>query len=562
VLDPVVFLRVGRNHALAAAALPPVRRDRQALDVAGVGHGDHHVLLGDQVLDRELPLVRHDLGPALVAEPLCQLGQLFLQDLHAPRLRGEDLLALLDELADFLELLVQLRDLEGGEPGEPHVEDFGRLPLGQLVALAQRGVRGRRVLGLLDDLDHLVDVVDGDLQALEDVLAVLGALQLELGAAGDDGVAVLDEVVQQLLQVHLLRHAVREGQHDRAEGDLHLRALVELVQHHRGDRVALQLDDEPNPFPVALVAQVGNALQLLRDHEVGDFLADALGAHLIGKLRDDDLVAAGGFLLLDLGASAHDDAAPALLIALLDPVPPVDDPARREVRALDEPTEVLHRRARAVHQVLDRLDHLAEVVRRDVGGHPDGDARRAVDDQVRQLRGKDRRFPQPVVEVGDEIDRVLVDVVQHRQRNAREARLRVAVGRRRVPVHRPEVPLPIHQRVAQRELLHHPHEGVVDRHVAVRVVLAEHIAHHRRALFVGATGHEAQFVHRVQDPAVYGLQPVAHVGQRALHDHAHRVVEERLLQLVLDEARQDAFAGVGCGHERGRCQVLGVRVLA
>jgi len=59
----------------------------------------------------------------------------------------------------------------------------------------------RRVLRFLDELDHFVDVVDGDLQAFEDVLAVLGALQLELGAQRDDGVAVLDEVLEQLEQV-------------------------------------------------------------------------------------------------------------------------------------------------------------------------------------------------------------------------------------------------------------------------------------------------------------------------------------------------------------------------
>src|SRR6267143_4947430 len=67
VLDPVVVLGVGGRDAAAAAALPPVRRDREALDVAGVGHGDDHVLFGDQILDRELPLVGHDLGATLVA---------------------------------------------------------------------------------------------------------------------------------------------------------------------------------------------------------------------------------------------------------------------------------------------------------------------------------------------------------------------------------------------------------------------------------------------------------------------------------------------------------------
>jgi len=57
------------DHALAAAPLPPVGRDREPLDVAGVGHGDHHVLFGDQVLDREFALIGDDLGAPLVPKP-------------------------------------------------------------------------------------------------------------------------------------------------------------------------------------------------------------------------------------------------------------------------------------------------------------------------------------------------------------------------------------------------------------------------------------------------------------------------------------------------------------
>src|SRR2546425_3175753 len=74
VLDPVVVLGVGGDHALAAAALAPVGGRRETLDVAGVGHGDHHVLFGDQVLDGELALVGDYLVAPLVAEAGRQLG--------------------------------------------------------------------------------------------------------------------------------------------------------------------------------------------------------------------------------------------------------------------------------------------------------------------------------------------------------------------------------------------------------------------------------------------------------------------------------------------------------
>ena len=83
----------------------------------------------------------------------------------------------------------------------------------------------------------------------------------------------------------------------------------------------------------------------------------------------------------------------------------------------------------------------------------------------------------------------------------------------------------------------------------VAMTMLEDIADDGRALFVGAARHESQLVHRVEDAAVHRLQAVAHVGQRALHDDAHRIIEERLAHLVFDQARQDAFADVRTGHD-------------
>ena len=66
-LDEILVLQPLPAQPASAAALLAVRRDRGALDVAGVGDGDDHVLFGDQVLDRELAFVARDLGAALVA---------------------------------------------------------------------------------------------------------------------------------------------------------------------------------------------------------------------------------------------------------------------------------------------------------------------------------------------------------------------------------------------------------------------------------------------------------------------------------------------------------------
>ncbi len=81
-----------------------------------------------------------------------------------------------------------------------------------------------------------------------------------------------------------------------------------------------------------------------------------------------------------------------------------------------------------------------------------------------------------LVVVGAEVDGVGLDVAQHLCRQPREARFGVSHGGRRVVVDRAEVALPVDQRVAQREVLRHAGQGVVDGGVAVGVVRTHHLA--------------------------------------------------------------------------------------
>ena len=90
----------------------------------------------------------------------------------------------------------------------------------------------------------------------------------------------------------------------------------------------------------------------------------------------------------------------------------------------------------------------------------------------------------------------------------------------RVVVDRAEVALAVDQRVAHREVLRQAHERVVDRRVAVRVVVAHHLADDAGALRVAAASGRGRLVHRVEHAAVDRLEAVAHVGQRAADDHA------------------------------------------
>ena len=91
---------------------------------------------------------------------------------------------------------------------------------------------------------------------------------------------------------------VEQAQHARPAGDdrqqrdavahLQLRVLVEVVQHDVGQLAALELDDDPHALAARLVAQVGDAFDLLVADELGDLLDQVLLVDLIRDLGDDD----------------------------------------------------------------------------------------------------------------------------------------------------------------------------------------------------------------------------------------------------------------------------------
>ena len=177
----------------------------------------------------------------------------------------------------------------------------------------------------------------------------------------------------------------------------------------------------------------------------------------------------------------------------------------------------------------------------------------AVDQQVREARGQDDRLAACRRRRSATKSTVsCVDVAQHLGRQPRQARLGVAHRGRGPAVDVAEVAVAVDERVAHREVLGQPDERVVDRAVAVRVVLAHHLADDLRALDVLAVGPQAHLVHHVQDAPVDGLQAVPHVGQRAPDDDRHRVVEIRRAHLLLEPARLDVAAadGVDRGHRQ------------
>ena len=137
---------------------------------------------------------------ARVAELGLRRLQLVDDDLQEQRLAAEDRAELLDLLDQVGQLVEDLLPLQAGQTLELHVEDRLGLDLGEPEPGDQAGFGFRGGLRRADERDHRVEVVEGDLEALEDVGAGLGLAQLELDAPPHHLAAELDEVLDHLEQ--------------------------------------------------------------------------------------------------------------------------------------------------------------------------------------------------------------------------------------------------------------------------------------------------------------------------------------------------------------------------
>ncbi len=105
-----------------------------------------------------------------------------------------------------------------------------------------------------------------------------------------------------------------------------------------------------------------------------------------------------------------------VLKVLLDAVQAANGAAGGEIRPFDVLHQLLDGDLRVVNLRADAVNDFAQIVRGHVGGHADGDAGAAVDQQVGKGGGENGRLRQPLVVVGDKIHRVLVHVLHQGRR--------------------------------------------------------------------------------------------------------------------------------------------------
>src|SRR5712692_4560590 len=408
----------------------PVGIRRGALDVARVADGDQHLRVGDQVFELDLVDLVDDLRAAIVSIRFVHFAQLGDDDLSEFFVARQNLAQLRDQFTNGLQFLENFVDGELRQPVQLQFEDgvdlriteaqrvstasrfdfrrslsavlpavqldaldFLRLPVFRDADVLLAEILEQVFLGIhaagrtADDANHVVEVIQGNLIAEQNVLALFRLFQLENRTAADHIDAVLDEQLDHGDQAQFARLPANDGEQNHAERFLHLRVLEKIVQDELRFFAALQFDDDAHAFARGFIAHVGDAFELFGLHQFGDALDQPRFVHLIRNLRDDDALAVLGGLF-DGGLGAHGKAAAARFVSGFDAFAARDVRPGRKIRPRHNFHYFLERRVRLFDQQNGGVHDLAQIVRRDVRGHADGDAARAIDEQIRNARDR------------------------------------------------------------------------------------------------------------------------------------------------------------------------------
>ena len=536
-LDHVLFQGLHAPDALAAPVLGLEGVDEHTLDIAEACHGDHGIAHRDQILVLDLAVIDADLRLSLVSVFFLHDEDLFPDHAEKFLFICQDLLVIFDLRQKFCLLVFQFLAFQTGEGTQPHIHDGLGLHVCQTEPLHQPFFGFLRVGARTDDADHLVNVVQGDQQACQDVGPFFRLVQVVFRPSGDHFLLVLQIKLQHFQKGEDLRFVIDQGQHDHAKAVLQLGVFVQLVQDNIGIGVFSELDHHPDTGLVCLVPEVRDAVDPFVLDQFADLFHQLGLVDQEGQFRHDDIafaVVEG----LDLGHGADLDLAAAGTVRLFNAFSSQDRGAGRKIRSFHDLHDVVDRDLFVFHLAVDDLyhsiDQLPDVMGRDVGRHTDRDACGAVGQEVRVSGGKHRGLLFRLVKVRYEIHRILADIRQHFHGDLREPCLGITHGGCPVSVLGAEVAVSVYQRVTGRPFLGHIDQRSVDGGVSVGMIFTHGITDDTGAFPVRLVRRIVQFTHGEQHTPLYRLEAVPHIRQRSGSDDAHGVVDVRRLHGLLE----------------------------
>ena len=183
----------------------------------------------------------------------------------------------------------------------------------------------------------------------------------------------------------------------------------------------------------------------------------------------------------------------------------------REIWTRDQLKQLFDLKFRIVDHGNQAIDYLAQVVWRYLGRHTDRNSFRTIDQQVGVFAGKYQGLFERIIIVGPKLDSLLVEIVEQFMSQPVHADFGITHRRCRVAVNRTEVALAVDQRMTHGEVLGHTNYGVIDRRIAMGMVLTDDVTDNASRFLVRLVVVVVQFVHGEQDPPVNRFKAVPHV---------------------------------------------------
>ena len=504
-LHKVLILMAQAADAAAAAVLHLIGIGGGALDIALVGEGIHAFFLGDQILNVHLAAHMLNTGAALIAVFITQDREFVFHNSQHLGIVGQKVFPVFDLSIQLVQFVFNLKDLQTGQFAQLHFHNGIGLHFVKLEGIHHSlACLGHAALAGADGGNDLVHNIHSPVQAIQNMGALLGLLQIKGRAAAHDLILELHILLDHLFQVERFGGVVVQRDHDHAHGVLQLGEAVQLVQDHRGIGALAQIHHDLHALAAGKILDIANALYALFFDKIGHFGDQAGLVDHIGDLGDHDLLRAV-FIFHDLGTAAQGDFAAARGVGSANAAVAHDHAAGGEVGALD----MLHQAGQLDLGVVNignaAVDHFGQVVGGNVGGHAHGNALTAVYQQVGESAGKNAGLLFGFIKVGCPVDGFLVDIGEHFLGDLAHAGLGVTISSRRVAVYRTKVTLAFHQRIAQAEILCQTHHGIVHAGVTMGVIAAQHSANGVGTFAGGMMAVVASLVHGIQNAAMHRL---------------------------------------------------------
>ncbi len=269
-------------------------------------------------------------------------------------------------------------------------------------------------------------------------------VQLKLGSPRNNFLAESKEGNKHLFEVHLLRTTIIQCHHVGTKRRLQRGKTIKLIEDNVSNNVLLQLNNNPHALPRAFIANIRDTFNPLITNKLRDLFDHRRLIHLIGNFRDDNSLTVFAELL-DFGASTHQNGAAPGMVSRPDPLATKNDPAGWKVGPGNDINQPLNPDIRVIKNGKTGINRLTQIMRRNVGRHPNSNPACTIHQKVGKGGWKNLRFTFRIIVIVTEVDRVFFNVVEQRMRRLAHTHFRVTHGRRWITINRTKIPLPVQQ---------------------------------------------------------------------------------------------------------------------